>query len=154
LIPRCSLRSLSLFAAAFVVIVIGAPGSRGVAQAGCGDYVHVGGTAPYDAMTGDAMTGVEMTGNHAVSHAEMTPFGVAGRSGPPPCQGPSCRQNPFVPLEPAPLPVSQGFDHKACLVHDVELPRPAAGWALCEASHAAVDFPGLRIERPPRLGSS
>jgi hypothetical protein len=141
--PHCSLRSLSLFAAAFVVIVIGAPGSRGVAQAGCGDYVHVGGAARY----------VEMTGNHAGSHAEATPYRVAGRSGRPSCQGPSCRQNPFVPLEPAPLPVSQGSDHKACLVHDVELPRRAAGWALCETSHAAVDFPGLRIERPPRLGS-
>jgi hypothetical protein len=142
--PRCSLRSLSLFAAAFVVAVIGVSGSGGVAQAGCGDYVHVGGATPHN----------EMTENHSGSHSNMTPFGVAGRSGPPPCHGPSCRQNPLVPLEPAPLPVTQGFDQKGCLVHDVELPRPAAGWALCEIAHAPVDLSGLRIERPPRLGSS
>src|SRR4051794_35034105 len=103
---RCSLRSFGPFVAVFLIAAVGAPDSSGVAQAGCGDYVHVGGAAPRPGMTG----------NHAGSRPDAAPFDVAGRSGRPPCDGPTCRQSPLIPLDPAPLSVSKRVDHKACLV--------------------------------------
>jgi hypothetical protein len=142
LMSRYSFTSLSKFAAAFIVAVIGAAASSPEVKAGCGDYVHVGGAAPQ----------AEMTANHA--HSDAAPFDVAHQSGGAPCHGPSCRQNPLVPLDPAPGPVSRGIDHKACLAHEIERARLAVCWALCGTVQTPVDFPGMRIERPPRLGSS
>ena len=132
-----SSRSLFLSAVAFVACA-GGFGTSSIARAGCGDYVHLGQSAPQSETARELLSLPSDTG----------PFEAPDRSRP--CQGSSCRQTPIVPLEPAPLPVSQGPDQKACLASEAESPRLACGWLQRETTPSRADRCGWRIERPPR----
>jgi len=72
---------------------------------------------------------------------------------PSPRHGPSCRQNPFAPPGPAPVPLSNGGEQKAFLTAPAASVVVSPNLVPPEAVVAIDESPAGRIERPPRHSS-
>lgn len=133
---RISLKSAALPVVAFCWALHCAGLGTSTAQAGCGDYVHLGG--------GD--TPMVIPGM-PVHHARPAGPGGNDSQG---CQGPHCRQSPATPDAPVPSEPVNGPDQKACLVWH-EVPMITGDRALLtEPSVRLIESPHGRIDRPPR----
>jgi len=141
--PHFSVRSAGLFAFAVVIAWHSAPTGSQTARAGCGEYVHVGHGEFSPEMNFPAGDSAADQGSHGRTQSPAHPG----------CHGPSCGQKPLPPFTPAPLPVPQTFDQKACLEAQVDASPAASGRWPVETSVAADDCPARQIERPPRFGS-
>jgi hypothetical protein len=140
--PKPSLR----IAVAFCAVWQSAGTGIATAQAGCGDYVHLGAMQPADHAIGatpgssDSLIGLEL----------LDPdHGLPRR----PCHGPHCRQEPLTPAAPLPAPTTSGSHQKACLIDQGVPQLPVVYTVILAVETRHDEMSGSRIERPPRLCS-
>lgn len=139
--PRCSPKSLALFVFAFCVLWQTAGNGIATAEAGCGDYVHLGQMQSAGHANGIA----DAVARHLSSRNSRGPNQELPRQ---PCQGPHCRPQPLMPLTP--VPPASTPQQKACLLEQV-VPMLAVSQALILDGAARHDeLPGSPLERPPR----
>jgi len=134
-------RSIVLVAA-LCILWQGIGAGISTAQAGCGDYVHLGAMESPAILSGIADT---------ISRFDST---VPNSEFPPrPCQGPHCGEQPSTPLAPAPVPTTGGPQHEGCLVELLASMSPASDFISCDTSALYGKLPEAPIEPPPRLCS-
>jgi len=148
--PRFSLRSAALFVVAFCFSWQSAGTGLSTAQAGCGDYVHLGGMESAERFPAENFTANSIGKSIRISYGS---FGLEPRErdhGSPrqPCHGPHCRQQPLSPA--APVPVTSNPQQKACLIEQAESMSSHSHALILDASAPRGDLPESRIERPPR----
>jgi hypothetical protein len=139
-----SVRSFGLVAATILAALQWFPSGSSDARAACGDYVHLG-------RGGTAASGLNADGVNSVTPPASLPH--SRESSAPPCRGASCRQWPPSPTAPAPAPVSNGGDQKACLASAAQAVPSALERIFPEAAVPSDDGAGPQIERPPRHSS-
>lgn len=139
---RVCVKSGPLAVAALIVATAAFSTGASRAEAGCGEYVHLGRGMELADMTGHA----PQDASSESGREDHAPFA-------PPCRGPNCRQKAPAPDLPVPGPTTSAPDDKAFLED--------AGLATTQGPRlapSAADLPrneifGGRIERPPRIGS-
>jgi len=133
---RISLKSAALPVVAFCWAMQCAGSGMSTAQAGCGDYVHLGGIDAPLVIPGMAVHPVRPAQSH--EHDGQR------------CQGPHCRQRPATPDAPVPAEPVSGPDQKACLVWHALPVMDCDHDFLTESAVRLNELPHGRIDRPPR----
>ncbi|HEY2252180.1 MAG TPA: hypothetical protein VGH74_14000 [Planctomycetaceae bacterium] len=140
--PRFSPTSVALFVAALCISWHSAGNGISTAQAGCGDYVHLG---RMDSAAEPTATGTTPPGFDATAPASKFPHR--------PCQGPHCRQHPQAPAAPAPAPTTSGPQRQACLIGHAAPLLPDSDFLIPDKDAPYCQLAETRIERPPRQRS-
>jgi hypothetical protein len=140
--PRFSPMSVVLFVAALCIAWQSAGSGISTAQAGCGDYVHVG---TMDSAAEPTGTGAIPPGLEATAPDLEFPHR--------PCRGPHCRQQPQAPTAPAPVPTTSRPQHQACLIGHAAPLVPTSDFLIPDKAAPYRKLAAARIERPPRQRS-
>jgi len=135
------LTAVCLVAAAFAAF--GAPS----VEAGCGDYVAIGGEHVRPMASHARAAGGELANSDGLGSLTEP---MKDHRGPQPCQGPNCRRQAPTPPAPAPVSHASTVDHWACL----SLSAPESQGAFSRSLFsAAISLPAgfHRLpEHPPR----
>ncbi len=147
--PRYSPRSAAFFVVAFCLSWQGLGRDSSTAQAGCGDYVHLGGmesTLPFES----GVKTIPVAGRRLDLDLRGPLHEPDPRLPRRPCQGPHCRQLPSLPDLPPPIPTATGPQQPACVLTWTEMTTPVSQSLLPELDVRHDELAVLRIERPPR----
>jgi hypothetical protein len=139
--PRFLPRSIVLVAA-LCILWQGIGAGISTAQAGCGDYVHLGTMESPARLSGiaDTVSGFDST----VPNPEFPRQ---------PCQGPHCGEQPSTPPSPAPGPTSGSPQHEAYLVELLAIMSHASDFVSSDTTAQYGKLPEAPLEPPPRLCS-